>query len=62
MKEWQLDQIVMAGDTVSYMASIEKMTGNSISLEQAYNDKGVPMELRLSEEEIEKIISQYLSK
>lgn len=61
MRNFGEEDIIVAAETVAYMAGVEKETGRSITLEQAYIDKGVPKEMRLTKVEIQEIISKFLS-
>lgn len=62
MRKWELDQIIMVSEILSYMAGCEKEKGKALTLEEAYEQKGVSKEMRLRKEEVEEIISQYLSR
>ena len=59
-QEWNLEELIVATEVIAYMAEIRKHTGRAISLEQAYEDKGVPYNMRLTRYEIERIIEELL--
>lgn len=61
MRSFVEEDIIVAAEIVAYMAGVKKETGKSITLEQAYRDKAVPEDMQLTKEEIEKIISEFLS-
>lgn len=61
MRRFLEEDIIVATEILAYMAGVEKETGRSISLEQAYIDKGVPRDLRLTKEEIKEIINRFLA-
>ena len=50
MNKYDLDKMIMAMEVAAYMIETDK------SLEQAYEDKIVPKELRLTKEEIKNIL------
>ena len=54
-REYSTEEVVMASDVLGYMLE------NEVSLETAYQDKMVPEEMRLSEEDINEIREKYLA-
>lgn len=50
MNKYDLDKMIMAMEVAAYVLETDK------SLEQAYEDKMVPKELRLTKEEIKDIL------
>ena len=61
MRKFVEEDVIVATEIVAYMAGVEKETGRRITLEQAYKDKAVSEDMQLTKEEIEKIISEFLS-
>lgn len=61
MRNFIEENIIVAAEIVAYMVGVEQETGRSITLEQAYRDKAVSQDMQLTKEEIEKIISEFLS-
>lgn len=53
-REYTVEEVVLAHDILGYMLE------NDVSLEQAYEDKGVSNEMRLLEDELEEIRTAYL--
>lgn len=59
--KWPLEKVVIATEIVSFMAEHEAESGRKISLEKAYEEKGVSKDMRLKEDEIKKIVSDILA-
>lgn len=59
MKHFEEEDIIVATEIVAYILEVEKEKGIIISLDQAYEDKAVSEEMRLTKKEIEEIISKF---